>query len=61
MKIEAINVSVFQYPTRRVSDTAGHSHPGPESLAKMAMLTITADDGTGGIRLHRRKWCARLW
>lgn len=47
MKIEAINVSVFQYPTRRVSDTAGHSHPGPESLAKMAMLTITADDGTG--------------
>ncbi|VTP71531.1 Uncharacterised protein [Leclercia adecarboxylata] len=48
MKIESVNVTVFQYPTRRVSDTAGHSHPGPESLAKMAMLTITADDGTKG-------------
>jgi len=48
MKIESVNVTVFQYPTRRVSDSAGHSHPGPESLAKMAMLTITADDGTKG-------------
>ncbi|MCL3021874.1 hypothetical protein L6P43_29955, partial [Klebsiella pneumoniae] len=28
MKIESVNVTVFQYPTRRVSDSAGHSHPG---------------------------------
>ena len=48
MKIESVNVTVFQYPTRRVSDSAGHSHPGPESMAKMAMLTITADDGSQG-------------
>ncbi len=48
MKIESVNVTVFQYPTRRVSDSAGHSHPGAESMAKMAMLTITADDGTRG-------------
>ena len=48
MKIESVNVTVFQYPTRRVSDAAGHSHPGPESMAKMAMLSITADDGTKG-------------
>ncbi len=41
MKIESVNVTVFQYPTRRVSDSAGHSHPGAESMAKMAMLTIT--------------------
>ncbi len=49
MKIESVNVTVFQYPTRRVSDSAGHSHPGAESMAKMAMLTITADDGAQGL------------
>ena len=48
MKIESVDVTVFQYPTRRVSDAAGHSHPGPESMAKMAMLTITAEEGTRG-------------
>ncbi len=48
MKIESVNVTVFQYPTRRVSDSAGHSHPGVESMAKMAMPTITADDGAQG-------------
>ena len=48
MKIESVNVTVFTYPTRRVSDSAGHSHPGPESLAKMAMLTITTDEGDCG-------------
>ncbi len=48
MKIESVNVTFFQYPTRRVSDATGHSHPGPESMAKMAMLSITADDGTKG-------------
>ncbi|MCI4031511.1 hypothetical protein, partial [Dickeya dianthicola] len=26
MKIESIDVTVFTYPTRRVSDSAGHSH-----------------------------------
>ncbi|MCI4195958.1 MULTISPECIES: hypothetical protein, partial [Dickeya] len=25
MKIESIDVTVFTYPTRRVSDSAGHS------------------------------------
>ncbi|NEN67964.1 enolase, partial [Escherichia coli] len=48
MKIESVHVTVFQYPKRRVSDSAGHSHPGAESMAKMAMLTITADDGAQG-------------
>lgn len=48
MKIESVNVTVFQYPTRRVSDAAGHSHPGPESMAKMAMLTLTAEEGSRG-------------
>jgi L-alanine-DL-glutamate epimerase-like enolase superfamily enzyme len=51
VKIESINVSVFTYPTRRCSDSAGHSHPGEESQAKMALLTITADDGTCGYAL----------
>lgn len=48
MKISSVEVSVFTYPTRRVSDSAGHSHPGEESLAKMAMLTISTDEGDCG-------------
>jgi L-alanine-DL-glutamate epimerase and related enzymes of enolase superfamily len=48
MRIESIKVTTFTYPTRRCSDSAGHSHPGDESLAKMAMLTITADDNSQG-------------
>ncbi|WP_047607254.1 mandelate racemase family protein [Rahnella aquatilis] len=48
MKISSVEVSVFTYPTRRVSDSAGHSHPGEESQAKMAMLTLTTDEGDCG-------------
>ncbi|UJD92157.1 enolase (plasmid) [Rahnella aquatilis] len=48
MKISSVEVSVFTYPTRRVSDSAGHSHPGEESQGKMAMLTITTDEGDCG-------------
>lgn len=48
MKIESVSVTVFTYPTLRSTDSAGHSHPGPEKQAKMAMLTITTDDGTKG-------------
>jgi hypothetical protein len=61
MKIESVNVTVFQYPTRRVSDSAGHSHPGPESMAKMAMLTITADDGTKGYSFAPPEVVRPLW
>ncbi len=48
MKITSVDVTVFTYPTRRVSDSAGHSHPGEESQAKMAMLTIATDEGDKG-------------
>jgi len=48
VKISSVEVSVFTFPTRRVSDSAGHSHPGEESLAKMAMLTISTDEGDCG-------------
>ncbi|MDP5238770.1 mandelate racemase family protein [Uliginosibacterium sp. 31-16] len=48
MKIESLRGTVFTYPTRRSVDSAGHSHPGPEKDAKMAMLTITCDDGSEG-------------
>ena len=61
MKIESVNVTVFQYPTRRVSDSAEALPSGAESMAKMAMLTITADDGAQGFRLRLRKSCARSW
>lgn len=48
MKIENIRGTVFTYPSKRSVDSAGHSHPGPEKDAKMAMLTITCDDGSEG-------------
>ncbi|MEA9391332.1 mandelate racemase family protein [Acerihabitans sp. TG2] len=48
MKISSVEVTVFTYPTHRVSDSAGHSHPGEENQAKMAMLTITTDEGDCG-------------
>ncbi|WP_226568576.1 mandelate racemase family protein [Mangrovibacter yixingensis] len=48
MKIESINTTTFSWMSPRVSDSAGHSHPGDPHPATMAMLTITADDGTQG-------------
>lgn len=48
MKIERVQGTVFDYLSKRSSDSAGHSHPGPEQRVKMAMLTITTDDGHRG-------------
>lgn len=48
MKIESIRGTVFSYPSKRSVDSAGHSHPGPEKDARLAMLTIVCDDGSEG-------------
>lgn len=48
MKIERVQGTVFDYLSKRCTDSAGHSHPGPEQRAKLAMLTITTDDGQRG-------------
>jgi L-alanine-DL-glutamate epimerase-like enolase superfamily enzyme len=48
MKIESVRVTEFTYPTRRSVDSAGHSHPGPPGLGRMAMLTISTDEGHQG-------------
>jgi L-alanine-DL-glutamate epimerase-like enolase superfamily enzyme len=48
MKITSVLGTEFTYPTRRSVDTAGHSHPGPEGLGKLALLTITTDEGHCG-------------
>ena len=48
MKITSVRGTEFSFPTRRSVDTAGHSHPGPEGLGKMALLTITTDEGHNG-------------
>jgi L-alanine-DL-glutamate epimerase-like enolase superfamily enzyme len=48
MKIERVQGTVFDYLSKRSSDSAGHSHPGPEQRVKMAMITITTDDGHRG-------------
>ncbi|CAN7562664.1 mandelate racemase family protein [Massilia sp. LjRoot122] len=48
MKIERVQGTVFEYLSKRCTDSAGHSHPGPEQRARLAMLTITTDDGHRG-------------
>ena len=48
MKITSVRGTEFTFPTRRSVDTAGHSHPGTEGLGKMALLTITTDEGHNG-------------
>ena len=48
MRIDAIDVKVFEHTTRRHADSAGHAHPGPPHKVKLALLTITADDGSVG-------------
>lgn len=48
MKIESVRGTVFTYPTRRSVDSAGHSHPGPEGLGRLAMITIETDSGHTG-------------
>lgn len=48
MKITQVDVRVFSYPTRRAVDSAGHAHPGDETLARMAMLLIRTEDGGEG-------------
>jgi L-alanine-DL-glutamate epimerase-like enolase superfamily enzyme len=48
MKIDSVRGTVFTYPTFRSVDTAGHSHPGPEGLGKLALITITTDTGHEG-------------
>lgn len=48
MKIESIGCTVFTYPSLRSVDAAGHSHPGPETMAKLVLVTITTDTGHQG-------------
>lgn len=48
MKIATVRGTVFTYPSKRSVDSAGHSHPGPEKPARLAMVTVTADDGSEG-------------
>ncbi|MCE1195758.1 enolase, partial [bacterium] len=40
MIITDVTANVFSFPSFRVSDSAGHSHPGPERPALMAMLRV---------------------
>lgn len=48
MRITAVNVQVFSYPTRRAVDSAGHAHPGDVAQAQMALLRIQTEDGNEG-------------
>ena len=48
MKIEQISVTVFNTTSKKVNDTDGHTHPGPEHDSQEALLTITDDEGNSG-------------
>lgn len=48
IKIESIRAVEFTHPSRRSVDAAGHSHPGPLTTGKLALLTIRSTDGVEG-------------
>jgi L-alanine-DL-glutamate epimerase-like enolase superfamily enzyme len=48
MKIEKIEVTTFKSTSKKVNDTDGHTHPGPEHDTTEALLTITDDEGNSG-------------
>lgn len=48
MKIIDVITQAFHYKSRRVRDSEGHSHPGPEHDATQTLLRIVADEGVEG-------------
>ncbi|MFO1325978.1 MAG: mandelate racemase family protein [Rubrivivax sp.] len=46
--IDSVRVVEFTHPTRRSTDAAGHSHPGPPGTAKLALLSVRSTDGVEG-------------
>ena len=48
MKIIDVSAKTFVYETNQVKDSDGHSHPGPAHQSKMALFTITTDEGVTG-------------
>ncbi|MDF1513659.1 MAG: enolase, partial [Anaerolineae bacterium] len=48
MKITAITVETFTYPSWKVNDSEGHTHPGPEHTAHQSILSIHTADGITG-------------
>jgi L-alanine-DL-glutamate epimerase-like enolase superfamily enzyme len=48
MIITDVSLNVFSYPSFRASDSAGHTHPGPERPAQLALLRIRAENGHEG-------------
>ena len=48
MKIEQITSKTFIHTQNTLRDSDGHGHPGPETQAKSALLTISTDCGHEG-------------
>jgi L-alanine-DL-glutamate epimerase-like enolase superfamily enzyme len=48
IKIESVRAVEFTHPTRRSVDSAGHSHPGPLGIGRLALLTVRSTDGVEG-------------
>ena len=53
MKITDIGVHAFRYTLRQVRDSDGHTHPGDPHEARQALLTIEAEQHSGGTGKHR--------
>jgi L-alanine-DL-glutamate epimerase-like enolase superfamily enzyme len=50
MRITDVAVRVFWRTTHEENDSDGHAHPAPPRRVKLALLTITAEDGSQGHR-----------
>ena len=48
MKVIDVITQVFHYKSRRVRDSEGHSHPGPEHDATQSLLRVVTDEGVEG-------------
>jgi len=48
MRIANVAVDVIRYESKLARDSAGHAHAGAPSEARIAMLSVTAEDGTQG-------------
>jgi L-alanine-DL-glutamate epimerase-like enolase superfamily enzyme len=55
MKVTEVVVQEFNYRSRIVRDSEGHTHPGAEHDATQTLVTITTDQGAEGYSLGGNK------
>jgi L-alanine-DL-glutamate epimerase-like enolase superfamily enzyme len=55
MKIVDVVSEIFQYKSKIVRDSEGHTHPGPEHEANQTLLRIVTDEGAEGYSFGANK------